>query len=130
MKNAAAIIGLVIGFISLMYVGVFGSMLGSVVGWGASFGPAGNVQASWAAMVKLLSWLAPLVVLAGGGATLANVKLGAALLCLAAFLHWYLLGFGGMGNLFIFPTLLAAALAFVEAVKEPNAAKADIGGEA
>lgn len=130
MKIAAGVIGLVIGFISLIYIGLLGGMVGSALAWGASFGPPGNADTGWAEMVKLLSWLAPLVVLAGGGATFANAKLGTGLLGLGAFLHWYLLGFGGLGNVFIFPTLLAAGLAFTAANAEGNAVKPSVGSGA
>jgi hypothetical protein len=118
MKAAAAIIGIMTGFISLMYVGMYGGMVGSAVGWMASFGPSDNDAAHWAEMVKALSWLAPVLVIGGGGAALADARVGAGLLGLGTFLHWYLLGFGSIGNLFIIPSALAAVFAATAAFRE------------
>jgi hypothetical protein len=128
MKTAAGIIGLIIGVFSLMYVGVFGAITGSAAGWAGSavswlgsHGPSGNSVAAggssisdWAEMVKLLSWLAPLLAISGGGLSFRVPLLGGLLLAGSAFCHYQLLGFGSIGNLFILSLGVAAVLAFLD----------------
>lgn len=128
MRIAAGVIGLIIGFLSLLYVGVFGALLGSAVGWMASFGPAGNGSSAWADMVKLLSWLGPVTVIAGGGITFGNPRLGGIVLAGGGFMHWYLLGFSVIGNIFIMPIGLAAVLAFSAGSTRKAAAAPSSGG--
>jgi len=82
MKIAAGIIGLITGFLSLMYVGVFGGLIGSAAGWLSSFDPNGGELSSWASMVKTLSYVAPVLLLAGGGVTFARPPFGGILLAL------------------------------------------------
>jgi len=112
----AGIAGILLGIFSLLYVGLFGGMIGSVAGWLGSLGPYGNSTiTNWASVVSILSWLAPLLAIIGGIVTFSNPRAGGIVLAASAFLHWYLLGFGMIGNLFVLPIGAAALLAFFAA---------------
>ncbi|MHB1668746.1 hypothetical protein [Thiomonas sp.] len=111
MKIAAGIAGILLGLLSLMYVGIFGSMVGSAAGWLGSIPFQGNNLGPWAEMVSMLSWLAPLVTIVGGIVTFSNPRVGGIILGVGAFLHWNLLGLGQAGKLFVFPIGAIAALA-------------------
>jgi len=116
MKISAGIAGILLGIFSLTYVGLFGGMIGTGAGWLGSLGPHGNSTiTNWAGMVSTLSWLSPLLAIVGGIITFSIPRFGGGILAVSAFLHWYLLGFGTIGNLFVLPLGAAALLAFFAA---------------
>lgn len=97
MKSGAGYLGIMLGLFSLVYLGIFGGVVGSAAGWLGSLAPQLSVSGEitqWAGMVTLISWLAPLLALSGGAITFSNGRLGGALLAGSAGLHWYLLGIG------------------------------------
>jgi len=112
MKVGAGIAGILLGLFSLLYVGVFGGMIGAGVGWLGSVGPGNSTVTLWASMVSLLSWLAPLLAIIGGILTFSNPRAGGVTLAISATLLWYLLGLGTIGRLFVLPIGAAALLAF------------------
>lgn len=111
MKIAAGIAGILLGIFSLTYVGIFGSMIGSAAGLLGSIPFRGNTLGPWAEMVSMLSWLAPLATIVGGIVTFSNPRVGGIILGASAFAHWYLLGFGVVGKLFVLPIGATAGLA-------------------
>jgi len=113
MKIAAGVIGLVFGLISITYVAFYGAMLGSVVGW---FATSGSSTSEWADMVKMLSWLAPLCAIAGGAFCFKRPGWGSALLAASALCHYQLMGFGSIGNTFIFTPAVASLVALIAAL--------------
>ena len=115
MKIGAGIAGILLGIFSLTYVGIFGSMVGSAAGWLGSIPFQGNNLGSWADMVSMLSWLAPLLAIIGGIVTFSNPRAGGVLLAASACLLWYLLGLGTIGTLFVFPIGATAVFAFFAA---------------
>lgn len=122
MKISAGIAGILCGMFSIAYVGIFGGMIGSAAGWLGSLGPQGNSTISnWAGVVSTLSWLAPLLALIGGIVTFSIPRAGGVVLAASAFLHWYLLGFGTIGNLFVLPIGATAVLAFFTPPSTPTA---------
>jgi hypothetical protein len=76
-------------------------------------------------MVSMLSWLAPLLTIVGGIVTFSNQRVGGIILGAGAFLHWYLLGFGQIGKLFVLPIGATAALALFASSSTRSAA--DVG---
>jgi hypothetical protein len=123
MKIAAGIIGLIIGFLSLVYVGVLGNALGSFVGFTAGIGSPDPGAAAWASTVKTLSWLAPLALLVGGAITFKDPFRGAIVLAIGAALHWYLMGFGSFGNIIVLPAAVASGLALFASFSKPDTPK-------
>lgn len=115
MKIGAGIAGILLGIFSLLYVGLFGGMIGSAAGRLGSLGTGNSTISNWASVVSLLSWLAPLLAIMGGIVTFSNPRAGGVLLASSAGLLWYLLGFGMIGNLFVLPIGAAALLAFFAA---------------
>lgn len=115
MKIGVGIAAILLGIFSLLYVGLFGSMIGSAAGWLGSLGPGNSTISNWASVVSALSWLAPLLAITGGIVTFSNPRAGGAVLAVSAFFLWYLLGFGMIGNLFVLPIGAAALLAFFAA---------------
>lgn len=113
MKIGAGIAGILLGILSLLYVGIFGGMLGVVVG--ATNPLHDSNVAAWASMVSLLSWLAPLLAIAGGIVTFSKPRVGGIVLAASACLLLYLLGFGFVGKVFGLPIGAAAILAFFAA---------------
>lgn len=117
MRIAAGIVGILFGIISLSYIGLIGGMFGSAVSWLGS-GPwaQGNTTVStWGQLVSLLSYLSGLLAIVGGIVAFSSTRLGGIILAGSAFSHWYLLGFGVIGNVFILPIGTAAAFAFFAA---------------
>lgn len=137
MKIAAGIAGILLGLFSLLYVGVYGSMIGSAASMLGAIPFPGNNAGAWGESVKLLSWLAPLVTLAGGIVTFSNPQVGGTLLAIGAGLHWYLLGFGQAGKLsdlhYSAKNLVEADRCFTYAIDRAIAMKVDaavISGDA
>jgi len=112
MKLGAGIAGILLGLFSLLYVGLFGGLIGAGAGWLGSIGPANSAIINWASEVSLLSWLAPLLAIIGGIVTFSNPRAGGVMLAASACLLWYLIGLGMIGKLFVFPIAAAAILAF------------------
>jgi hypothetical protein len=112
MRIGAGIAGILLGMFALLYVGVFGGMVGSATGWLGSLGSRNSTITNWASVVSLLSWLAPLLAIIGGVVTFSNPRAGGVMLAASACLLWYLLGLGMIGKLFVFPIGAAAVLAF------------------
>ena len=124
MKIAAGIAGILLGIFSLTYVGIFGSMVGAAAGWLGAIPFEGNTLGGWASMVKALSWLAPLLTIVGGIVAFSNPLIGGMILGVSAFLHWYLLGFGQVGKLFVLPIGTTALLALF--AKSPARSTTDL----
>jgi len=103
MKIGAGIVAILLGMSSLSYIGLFGGVVGSTAGWLGSWGPHGNSLSDWAAIVSVLSWLAPVLAIVGGIITFSSPEFGGVILAASAFAHWYLLGFSTIGNLFVVP---------------------------
>jgi Ankyrin repeats (3 copies)/Inhibitor of vertebrate lysozyme (Ivy) len=120
MKIGAGIAGILLGIICLLYVGVFGGLIGAGAGWLGSIGPGNSTITSWASGVSLLSWLAPLVTIIGGIVTFSNPRAGGVILGASAFLLWYLLGLGMIGTLFVIPIAATAVLALITARSGEN----------
>jgi len=78
MKFAAGLIGILMGIFSIGYVGIYGGIVGSAAGWLSSWGPANNSLSDWADMVKLLSWVAPLLSIGGGAIAFGSPRFGSA----------------------------------------------------
>src|ERR1019366_2602750 len=115
MKIGAGIAGILLGMFSLTYVGIFGSMAGSAAGILGSIPFRGNNLGGWAQMVSMLSWAAPLATILGGIVTFSKPSLGGVILAGGALAHWYLLGLGTVGMLFVLPIGGTALLAFLSA---------------
>jgi hypothetical protein len=100
-----------------MYIGLFGGMLGSATSWLGS-GPWAHGDSSvntLGQMISLLSYLSGLLAIVGGIVAFSNTRVGGIILAGSAFSHWYLLGFGVIGKVFILPIGAAAAFAFFAA---------------
>ncbi|HDL16319.1 MAG TPA: DUF3426 domain-containing protein [Rhizobiales bacterium] len=121
MRKAAGIAGVLFGLFALSYVGLYGSIVGSFVGWLGEQGPGSAALSTWGANVRLLSWLGPLLAIAGGIITFSAPRLGATLLAGGAVALGYLLGSGTLGNVFVIPIGVVAILAyFSESPKKSN----------
>ena len=108
-----------LGLFSLMYVGIFGAIIGGGAGFLGSLGPAGNAVSSWGSNVQGLSLFAPLLAIGGGIVTLGNPIIGGLVLGVSAFLHYQLLGVGSIGQLFVFSIGATAALAIIAGLQQP-----------
>jgi hypothetical protein len=115
MKVAAGIIGIIFGLVSLIYIGIFGSVIGTGASWLGSLGSLPSVSGiqNWGDTVQILSWLAPVLAIVGGALTFRFPIFGAIVLAISAFCHWSLLGSGAIGNLFAIPIAIAAGLALL-----------------
>lgn len=116
MRIGAGLTAILIGIYSLFYVGLFGGMLGSTVGWLASVGPhtgADQTIRNWGDSVYVLSIASPLLAIIGGIITFGIPQLGALIIGASAFAHWSLLGAGFVGQFFVYPLGAAAILALI-----------------
>lgn len=118
MKIGAGVVGILLGIYSLAYVGLFGGLVGGAAGWvGATFGPPGNNDvSSWAQTVQVLSWLCPVSALIGAIITFSYGGVGGTILIVSAGLHWQLLGFGAIGNLYIYSLGATGLLAVIAGI--------------
>ena len=129
MKIGAGIAGILLGSIALLYIGLFGGIVGSAATWLGSLGPGNSSVSDWGTVVSIISWLAPLLAIVGGIVTFSNPRVGGVLLAASACLLWYLLGLGMIGKIFVLPIGAAALLALLadqstsgEAVSIPTGA--------
>ena len=118
MRIAAGIVGILIGISSLFYIGIFGGFLGSATSWLGS-GPwthgGSNSVSNLGQLITFLSYMSGLLAIVGGIVAFSNTRIGGIILGVSAFSHWYLLGFGVIGKVFILPIAAAAAFAFFAA---------------
>ena len=117
MRRAAGIVGILVGINSLLIIGLYGGFIGSATSWLGS-GPWSHGDSSvnnLGQMISLLSYLSGLLALVGGIVAFSNTRLGGIILAGSAFSHWYLLGFGFIGKVFVLPVAAAAAFAFFAA---------------
>ena len=117
MRIAAGIVGILVGIFSLFYIGLFGGLLGSATSWLGS-GPwshGDSTVTNLGQMITLLSYLSGLLAIVGGIVAFSNTRLGGIILAASAFSHWYLLGFGIIGKIFVLPMSAAATFAFFAA---------------
>ena len=115
MKIAAGIVGITIGITSIIYIGLIGGIVGSATSWLAS-GPwaQGDTRVSdLGQLISLLSYLSGLLAIIGGIVAFSNSRIAGIILAGSAFSHWYLLGFGVVGKVFILPIAAAAFFAFI-----------------
>ncbi len=132
MRIAAGIVGILVGISSLSYIGLFGGLLGSATSWLGS-GPwshGDSTVTNLGQMISLLSYLSGLLAIAGGIVAFSNTRVGGIILAASAFSHWYLLGFGVIGKVFILPIGVAAAFAFFAARSGLQSAPAMSSGNA
>jgi len=117
MRIAAGIVGILLGISSLAHIGLFGGMLGAATSWLGS-GPwsHGDSRVSnLGQLISVLSYLSGLLAIVGGIVAFSNTRLGGIILAVSAFSHWYLLGFGIIGKIYVLPIGVAAAFAFFAA---------------
>jgi hypothetical protein len=115
MKIAAGIVGITIGITSIIYIGLIGGIVGSATSWLGS-GPwaQGDTRVNdLGQLISLLSYLSGLLAIIGGIVAFSNPLLAGIILTGSAFSHWYLLGFGVVGKVFILPIAAAAFFAFI-----------------
>jgi len=114
MKIAAGIVGILIGIASIIYIGLIGGVIGSATSWLGS-GPwaQGDTRVNdLGQLISLLSYLSGLLAIIGGIVAFSNPLVAGIILAGSAFSHWYLLGFGVVGKVFILPIAAAAFFAF------------------
>ena len=115
MKIAAGIVGILIGITSIIYIGLIGGIVGSATSWLGS-GPwaQGDTRVNdLGQLISLLSYLSGLLAIIGGIVAFSNPLVAGIILAGSAFSHWYLLGFGVVGKVFILPIAAAAFFAFL-----------------
>lgn len=127
MRFAAGLAAISIGSIWLIYVGIYGGMVGSAASWLGSIGPGSRELSQWGQVVQLLSWLGPITTIAGGIITFPNPRLGGILIGISAGLLLYLMGFGFIGKVFVIPLAVIAVLAFISTPPRKNLTPAYAG---
>jgi hypothetical protein len=70
-------------------------------------------------LIRALSIGMPILALVGGGVCGGNPTIGGALLIVSALGHWYLLGFGTIGAIFILPIGAAGVLGIIAGQSPP-----------
>ncbi len=117
MKYGAMIVGILAGFYSLSYVGLFGSLFGGFMSWvdpTAASGLDGDT-------IRTLSVLLPIMAIAGGAICGANPQLGGVILLGSAAGHWAFLGFNSFSQVFICSAAIAGLLGLLSPRDTENA---------
>jgi hypothetical protein len=83
-KTGAMLIGVLVGIVSLLFVGIYGGLLGGGIALVAEF--AGQSQAT-GRTIQVLSVLVPSLAIIGGGICAGKPKIGVAILIIAAVAH-------------------------------------------
>lgn len=120
MKTGAGILGILLGVASFSYVALMGALAGGAAGYLGHFGPSGNAVGAWGEQIVLLSLACSLSAMAGGVITFSRPMAGAILLAGSAVLHFNLLGYNSVGQVFGFSIGLTALLAFSAALQRPD----------
>jgi hypothetical protein len=89
MRIAAGIVAILMGTGNLMVVALYGGMIGSAAVWFGSLGPGNPSLSDWGSVVQFLSWMAPLLTIAGGIITFSHPRIGGVILGVAASAVWY-----------------------------------------
>lgn len=116
MKRGAMLIGILVGVISLLYVGLYGGLFGSFMIWADPSGQSGiNGR-----VIQIVSILLPTLTIIGGGICGAKPKIGGAVLMVAAVGHGCLLGTNTLGLIFTFPIAAGGVLGLISEERDSS----------
>lgn len=111
------IVGILAGFFSFAYLGVYGSLFGGLMAW---VNPQATLAGLTGEEIKAVSIGLPLLAIAGGAICGGNPFLGGVLLLGSAFGHYAFLGYTSVSQIFILSIGLAGALAILAEVFEES----------